>query len=156
MRRLASGFSLYGRGSDGEAHFLANYSDALTDLPLNGYLDRALASGAVASLLAVVPPQSFHALSLGTDGWVTGMTSLATSGVRINGGYFMFGAGIFDHMRAGEDLVAEPFARLIKAQQMFAYPYDGFWMPMDTFKDSIHLNRRYSADDAPWELWRTP
>jgi len=134
--------------------FLANYSDGLTDLPLPKMLEHFHASGRVASFACVRPNLSYHFVGLGPNGEVTGMADIEGSGLRINGGYFVFRREIFDYMRPGEELVLEPFQRLLEARQLLAYPYDGFWMPMDTFKDKQRLDELYARGDAPWELWK--
>ena len=53
--------------------------------------------------------------------------------------YFIFKKQIFDYMREKEELVIEPFHRLLKEKQLIGYAYDGFWASMDTFKDRQHL-----------------
>ena len=67
----------------------------------------------------------------------------------------MFRSEIFEHMRSGEELVCEPFQRLVRAGQLAAYEYDGFWMSMDTFKDRQQLEDIYDKGHgrAPWEVW---
>ena len=57
-------------------------------------------------------------------------------------------------MRDGEELVVEPFQRLIQVEQLVARRYDGFWMSMDTFKDKQQLDDLYNRGDAPWEVWK--
>jgi glucose-1-phosphate cytidylyltransferase len=57
-------------------------------------------------------------------------------------------------MRDKEELVNEPFQRLIRDRQLTGYQYDGFWAGMDTFKDKQHLDSLYSTGAAPWEVWR--
>jgi len=52
-----------------------------------------------------------------------------------------------------EDLVEEPFHRLIGEGRLSAYPYDGFWAPMDTLKDKHVLETLLESGKAPW---RTP
>lgn len=74
--------------------------------------------------------------------------------LRINGGYFLFRREIFDYMRPGEELVEEPFDRLIAANELLTYPHDGFTATMDTFKDKQHFDELYSKGRAPWEVWR--
>jgi glucose-1-phosphate cytidylyltransferase len=59
-------------------------------------------------------------------------------------------------MNAGEDLVNEPFARLIAERQLIAYRHAGFWHAMDTFKDRQALEDRYSQGDTPWIVWPQP
>ena len=68
--------------------------------------------------------------------------------MRINGGFFVFRREIFDYMRDGEDLVEEPFQRLAAEGKLLAYPYDGFWACMDTFKERQLLEDIYSRRPA--------
>jgi NDP-sugar pyrophosphorylase family protein len=57
-------------------------------------------------------------------------------------------------MRDGEELVLEPFQRLIQKKQLMAYEHDGFYAAMDTFKDKQLLDDLYARGDAPWEVWK--
>jgi glucose-1-phosphate cytidylyltransferase len=75
-------------------------------------------------------------------------------GFWINGGYFVLRNSIFDYINEGEELVEEPFGRLIKEDRLAAYSHTGFWQPMDTFKDKITFDRTYAQGEAPWEVWR--
>jgi glucose-1-phosphate cytidylyltransferase len=74
--------------------------------------------------------------------------------MRINGGYFVFKNKIFDYIQSGEDLVDEPFQRLITNHELIAYKYDGFWATMDTHKEMQELNGLYDTGLPPWAIWR--
>jgi glucose-1-phosphate cytidylyltransferase len=133
--------------------FLANYSDGLTDLYLPNYIDRFLDRRVLASFLAVRSNQSFHVVSIGEDDLVSDIVPLSESHVWINGGFFIFRREIFDYLGEGEDLVFEPYSRLIAHQQLLAYKYEGFWAAMDTFKDRELLDRMFEIGEAPWAVW---
>jgi glucose-1-phosphate cytidylyltransferase len=140
---------------NGEEYFLANYSDGLTDLPLDRIVARFKASGKVGCFVRVKPTHTFHVVSMGDDDVVTDIQDLGESKIQINGGFFVFRRDIFDYIRPGEELVREPFQRLIQARQLVAYEHAGFWMCMDTFKDRRELEELDAAGHAPWELWKT-
>jgi glucose-1-phosphate cytidylyltransferase len=59
---------------------------------------------------------------------------------------------IFDHIESGEELVREPFQRLIEKRALLSYKYTGFWQCMDTFKDKQRLEELNLAT-APWKVW---
>ena len=101
------------------------------------------------------PAQTFHVVSLEGD-LVHSIRHVRESGLWMNGGFFVFRKEIFGHMRPGEELVVEPFQRLIAQSQLMAYRYDGFWACMDTFKEKQQLDDLYSAGTAPWEVWKKP
>jgi glucose-1-phosphate cytidylyltransferase len=139
---------------NGEEMFLANYADGLTDMHLPSLLERFKAGGKIANFVSVRPNLSFHAVSTGANGVVHDIKPVMETNLRVNGGFFLFKKEIFDYMRAGEELVQEPFRRLIEADQLLAYEYDGFTASMDTFKDKQHFDELYAKGRAPWEVWR--
>lgn len=138
----------------GEREFLANYSDGLTDLPLPDQLEHFHARDRIASFLSVQPNLSYHFVESGENGDVTSIRDVSQSGLRVNGGFFVFKAEIFDYLGPGEDLVAEPFRRLLAEQQLLAYTYDGFWLAVDTAKDKQRIDALYAAGRPPWKLWQ--
>jgi glucose-1-phosphate cytidylyltransferase len=138
-------------GDDPE--FLANYSDGLTDLPLTDHIEHFRRHAAIASFVSVKPNLSYHLVSVADGGRVTALEELKSAPVRINGGFFVLRNEIFDYIREGEELVCEPFQRLIRGGRLVATEYDGFWMSMDTFKDRQQLDEIYSRGNAPWEVW---
>ena len=135
-----------------EEYFLANYSDGLTDAPLAEMIDRLKTSGKAGSFVAVRPPFNFHLAEFDERGVVLGMHSSQQSNVWINGGYFVFRSRIFDYIREGEELVEEPFARMIKSGDLLAYKHEGFWRAMDTLRDKQVLEDMVEKGTMPWRL----
>jgi len=138
----------------GDEAFLANYADGLCDVPLNRYIDSFMKRQKIASFLSVRPTTSFHIASVDDDGTVENVVELGDSGIRMNGGFFVFRPSIFDYIHEGEEIVNEPFARLIKTGELVSEHYEGFWMSMDTFKDKQLLDDLYFQGRAPWEVWK--
>jgi glucose-1-phosphate cytidylyltransferase len=136
-----------------EEIFLANYSDGLTDLDLDTMVHEFEASDKVAAFMAVPPSQSFHLVDIDPDGHVAALRPVADSNLLINGGFFALRQQIFDHMEAGEELVLEPFSRLIKERKLLGYRYENFWC-MDTFKEQQQLTDLFNSGRAPWEVWK--
>lgn len=139
---------------EGEEAFLANYADGLTDLPLEEHIDQFRKLGSVAHFLAARPPHSFHAVDTDETGRVTSIGPVKDAGYWLNGGFFVMRPEVFDYMRPGEELVEEPFGRLLDAGRLSAWKYPGFWAAMDTFKDKITLDRMEASGDCPWMVWK--
>jgi len=137
-----------------EEIFLANYTDGLTDLDLTQYLAYARQRDKIATFLSVRPNQSYHIVQTDNDGLVTSIKEVTQSGIRINAGFFVLKRDIFKYMQPGEELVIEPFHRLIEPRQLAAYQYDGFFAAMDTFKDKQQLDDLNEGGQPPWEVWR--
>jgi glucose-1-phosphate cytidylyltransferase len=141
--------------------FMANYADGLTDLDLTAYTDFFQRSGRIASFLQVRPSQTFHVVATDADGFVTELNSVHDIELWINGGFFIFKREIFDYMRPGEELVVEPFRRLMAQRQLLAYRNRGFWACLDTFKEKKMFDDMVAQGVMPWAVWnnvhaRTP
>lgn len=136
-----------------EEEFLANYTDGLTDLPLDRLVSNFRDNNKIAGFMAAQPTQSFHVVQLMNDGCIEGIYPISESGLWINAGYFIFKQEIFDYIEEGEDLIVKPFQRLIEHNQLFGYRYDGFWTAMDTFKDKQLLDELYTNGTMPWRVW---
>jgi glucose-1-phosphate cytidylyltransferase len=132
--------------------FMANYADGLTDVDLDDMVERFKKSGKIACFLAVRPPLTYHLVDIGTEGRVREFRSSDRSEIWINGGYFLFRKGIFDYIREGEELVLEPFQRLIEADQLMAYKHEGFWRSMDTLKDRQILEDLVERGEMVWRI----
>ena len=137
----------------GEAIFLANYTDGLSDVHLPSVIDSFQKSRNVASFVSVKPRASFHLIHSDPEGVVQSIDHIAKSGARINGGFMALRQEIFEYMHDGEDLVEEPFRRLIADGKLMAHPHEGFWACMDTFKERQELEDVYGRGKAPWVVW---
>ena len=78
------------------------------------------------------------------------LRSRQESDIWINGGYFIFRNAIFDYIRDGEELVLEPFNRLIENRRLMTYKYEGFWRAMDTLRDRQLLEEMVERGEMPW------
>lgn len=134
----------------GEEMFLANYSDGLCDVNLEEMTEAFKRSGKVACFLAIRPPLTYHLVDMDEGGNVQEFVSSNRADMWINGGYFIFKPAIFDYMRTGEELVLEPFKRLIDDNQLMAYKHEGFWRSMDTLRDRQMLEDLVEKGDMPW------
>lgn len=137
-----------------EEIFLANYADGLSNVPLDKVVEDFKKDKLVATFASVRPSQSFHYVTSDADGHVRRIGSVQDADLRINGGFFVLRQSIFDYMQPGEELVEQPFARLIEQNLLGAYRHDGFWQPMDTFKDKISFDRMEARGNCPWMLWK--
>ncbi len=135
-----------------EEMFLANYSDGLTDVDLDEMVDKFKKSNKIASFVAIRPPLTYHLADIDTHGNVRELCSSDCSDFWINGGYFLFRREIFDYMKEGEELVLEPFRRLIEADKLMAFKHEGFWRAMDTLKDRQILEDMVEHGKMPWCL----
>ena len=139
---------------EGEKVFLANYADSLTDLSLNDQISDFYQRDVVASFVAVPTAQSFHGVTSDNDGIVSAFGRMKDVDFWVNAGFFCLKSDIFHYIQEGEELVEQPFQRMIATRKLAVFRYRGFWQQMDTFKDKITYDRMEGRGDCPWMVWK--
>lgn len=142
-------------GNDPE--FMLTYGDGLSDIDLNELVAFHRRHGKIATLSGVRPPGRFGELRAEADGTITEFNEKPqATGGRINGGYFVLRREVFKYLPNRENLVLEqePVRNLVRDRNLMVYEHDGFWQPMDTYRDYSYLNSIYTNGQAPWKNWR--
>ena len=107
--------------------------------------------GKLATLTAVQPPGRYGALNLVEGDQVAGFQGKPQcDGGWINGGFFVLEPGVFDMISSDSTTwEAEPLQGLAAEGQLQAYRHQGFWQPMDTLRDRVHLEELWASGKAP-------
>ena len=109
--------------------------------------------GKKATITAVAPPGRFGALEFNGDLVESFREKPAGDGGLINGGFFVADPSVID-LVSGDDVIWEqgPLEKLAASGQLAGYRHEGFWQPMDTLRDKIHLEELW-REGAPWKCW---
>jgi glucose-1-phosphate cytidylyltransferase len=137
----------------GKERFLCTYGDGLADIDLNALVKFHIGHGKIATVTAVHPTSRFGAMETDQNNQVQKFAEKPKLDQWINGGFFIFESGIFDYLTEDCVLEAEPLESLARDGQLMAYHHEGFWQPMDTFRESQELNNLWNKNEAPWRNW---
>ena len=134
--------------------FCFTYGDGVSDIDITGLINFHRKENVLATVTAVQPPGRFG--SLATQGSrVTGfMEKPAGEGGWINGGFFVLSPKVIDLI--SNDLTVwerEPLESLAQQGQLTSFMHHGFWQPMDTLRDKMHLEELWQSGQAPWKAW---
>ena len=134
--------------------FLCTYGDGLANIDLDALLAFHESHGKLATMTAVQPTSRFGVLDLEEDGGVGQFKEKPQVEGWINIGYFIFEPAIFDFLADDSTVLEqEPLHALSAAGQIAAYRHEGFWQPMDTYREALMLNEMWEQDEAPWRNW---
>jgi glucose-1-phosphate cytidylyltransferase len=140
----------------GEENFMLTYGDGIGDIDLAKLIDFHLSHKKILTLTGVRPPGRFGEIELNKRNQVTGFNEKPqVSGGRISGGFFVCRNTLFDYLEDRDNLVFEqdPMQHLVKDKELMVYKHDGFWQPMDTYRDYKLLNELMENGKAPWVKW---
>lgn len=137
---------------EGEEAFCFTYGDGVSDVNITESITFHKAHGKLATLTATQPPGRFGALILDGQKINSFQEKPQGDGAWINGGYFVLSPKVIDYV-ADDSTTWEkqPLERLAAEGQLDAFFHRGFWQPMDTLRDKVHLEELWQSGKAPWK-----
>jgi glucose-1-phosphate cytidylyltransferase len=135
--------------------FCLTYGDGLSDVNITELIAFHKAQQVKATVTAVLPPGRFGALDVTGNRVNSFREKPQGDGANVNGGFFVLSTKVIDYI-SGDKTIWErgPIERLSKEGDLAAYQHGGFWQPMDTLRDKIHLEELWQSGKAPWKVWQ--
>jgi len=138
----------------GDEPFMLTYGDGVANLDISALVSFHREHGKLATITATQPPGRFGALDVTTENVVRGFQE-KPKGDRgwINAGFFVMEPEVFDYLEGDETVLEkEPLEVLARSQELVAFPFTGFWHPMDTLRDKNYLESLWRAGTPPWQI----
>jgi glucose-1-phosphate cytidylyltransferase len=136
-----------------DEQFLVTYGDGLADIDLTDLLSFHDKHGRLATITTVRPLSRFGLLDLAEDGGVVRFREKPQMDDWVSAGFFVFNREAMRYMDSTSMLEDAPLTRLAADHQLSAYRHEGFWQPMDTYREAKMLNALWDDDRAPWKVW---
>ena len=135
--------------------FCLTYGDGLSDVNISELIAFHKVQQVKATVTAVLPPGRFGALDVAGNRVKSFREKPQGDGANINGGFFVLSKKVIDYI-SGDKTIWErgPIERLAKEGDLAAYHHSGFWQPMDTLRDKVHLEDLWQSGKAPWKVWQ--
>jgi glucose-1-phosphate cytidylyltransferase len=138
---------------NGDDAFCCTYGDGLASIDIGELIAFHREHGRQATITAVAPPGRFGALEFEGDLVRSFREKPSGDGGLINGGFFVASPDVLDLVEGDETIwEKEPLEALAAKGELVAFRHEGFWQPMDTLRDKLHLEELW-RDGAPWRCW---
>jgi glucose-1-phosphate cytidylyltransferase len=133
--------------------FFVTYGDGLADVNVSELIAFHSSSNAQATLTAVQPTSRFGLMDIDESGRVTHFREKPKMKDWVSIGYFIFEPSVLNYLNDDGGLEEDGLTRMAAAQQLNAFRHDGFWQPMDTFREYMILSELWDSGAAPWKTW---
>ncbi|MBA4147931.1 MAG: glucose-1-phosphate cytidylyltransferase [Verrucomicrobia bacterium] len=140
-----------------DENFLLTYGDGVGNVDINALVEFHLNHKKAMTVTGVRPPGRFGELVSDANGCVTEFNEKPqASGGTISGGFFVCRKEVFSYLdpKANQMLEVEPMRKLAENREMVMFSHEGFWHPMDTYRDYSLLNSMIKEGNAPWISWK--
>ena len=137
-----------------EEAFCLTYGDGVSDVNLTDLITFHKSQKVKATLTATTPPGRFGALIIKSNKVTAFSEKPKGDGGMINGGFFVLSPEVMDYIADDKTTWEhEPLELLAQDGDLAAFPHYGFWQPMDTLRDKLHLEKLWQSGKAPWKIW---
>jgi glucose-1-phosphate cytidylyltransferase len=138
-----------------EEAFCFTYGDGVSDVNIAELIAFHKTQNVKATLTATLPPGRFGALDFDGQKIRSFREKPKGDGSMINGGFFVLSPDVIN-LISGDATIWErdPLETLASQGQLAAFQYGGFWQPMDTLRDKVHLEELWASGQAPWKVWQ--
>lgn len=135
--------------------FMLTYGDGVSNVNISELLEKHNASGATLTLTAIQLEGRFGSIDIDNAGFIKNFVEKPKDdGSWINGGYMVAQPEVFDYIDGDETIFEqEPLRNIAASGTLNAYKHYGFWMPMDTVRDKMRLDKLWDSGNAPWKIW---
>jgi len=136
--------------------FMLTYGDGVSDVNIRDLVTFHRSHGKLVTVTGVRPPSRFGEMDIKDNRVLSFNEKPQVSQGLINGGFFVMEPGFLRYLSDDPACVLEqePLRRCAQDGQLMIYRHEGFWQPMDTFREYELLNRLWSAGQAPWKTWK--
>jgi len=139
---------------ENEEAFCFTYGDGVSDVDIGALLRFHRRHGKLCTVTAVQPPGRYGALAMEGAAVRGFIEKPRGDGGWINGGFFVLSPQCIGTIKGDQSIwEAEPLAGLAARGELMAFEHRGFWQPMDTLRDKVHLEQLWANGDAPWKQW---
>ena len=139
----------------GDEPFLCTYGDGVADVDIKSLIAQHNSHGKLATMTTTKPLSRFGVVDIEPDGSVKNFREKPKVEDWINIGYFVFQPEVFSLIDGDQTVLEEePLHKLADQNQISAFAHEGFWQPMDTFRESQLLNEIWDTGNAPWKSWK--
>ena len=136
-----------------DGRFMVTYGDGLADIELKKLIAFHESHGKLATVTTVRPLSRFGVMDLDKNGQVQRFREKPQTDDYVNAGFFVFEPEVLNYLDEECVLEQAPLERLAAEGQLMAYRHEGFWQPMDTYREFTMLNEMWDSGDAPWKVW---
>jgi len=137
-----------------EEEFCMTYGDGVADVNITELVAFHRQGGKKATVTAVQPAGRFGALDIENSAVRGFIEKPQGDGGWVNGGFFVLSPEVMQCIDDDSTMWERaPLERLAREGQLNAFFHSGFWQPMDTLRDKIHLEELWVSGKAPWKIW---
>ncbi len=130
--------------------FIVTYGDGLANVNISNLINFHNNHGNLATITVTNPQSRFGLVEFSDSSLVTNFIEKPKLDGYINIGFFVFKKEVLNYLNDSSALETNPLINLSKDKKLYAYKHNGYFEPMDTYREYLQLNEYWKSGNPPW------
>ena len=134
-----------------DEEFVVTYGDGLANVNINKLISHHKKHGNLGTITVANPVSRFGLVEFDKDYAVNKFIEKPRlENININIGFFVFKKEVINYLDKDCTLETTPLRKLSEESKLNAFFHNGYFEPMDTYREYIKLNEYWEAGNPPW------
>lgn len=131
--------------------FLLTYGDCLSNIPVDKMLEFHRTQGKMVTMAVAKPTGRNEVVAMDEDGQVAGRREAEKAGEAwTNACIYVMNKKVFGILNGNYGLEQLLEENLTEKKQLIVFKHEGFWTPVETYRDRVNMENLWNAGVAPW------
>jgi glucose-1-phosphate cytidylyltransferase len=131
--------------------FMVTYGDGVSDINIDELVQFHRKQGTIGTITGVHPHSKYGLVKIDMESkLVEKFDQKPIMYDYVNGGFMVLNRKAFDYF--DESTMENGLIKMAGEKQLSAYRYEGFWKPMDTYREVEEMNKLWE-ESRPWAVW---
>ena len=135
-----------------DEEFIVTYGDGLANVNIQQLVNFHHSHNKIGTITVAKPISRFGIVDFNNDNEVLNFIEKPKLDNYINIGFMVFKNKFLNYLNEDSILESEPIINLSKDKNLFAFIHDGYFEPMDTYREYLNMNKLWNSGKAPWTL----
>tara|TARA_A100001011_G_scaffold396583_1_gene494810 strand:+ start:716 stop:1423 length:708 start_codon:yes stop_codon:yes gene_type:complete len=131
--------------------FIVTYGDGLANINISKLIDFHESHNMTGTISVTNPVSRFGLVNFDDNKKVIDFKEKPKLEGFVNMGFMVYKKNFLKYLDNDSTLELEPVLKLAQDEQLSAYVHDGYFEPMDTYREYLQLNKHWQSGSPPWE-----
>jgi len=133
-----------------DENFIVTYGDGLANVSINKLIDFHFSQKTLGTMTVTNPTSRFGLVEFDNKNLVEKFVEKPKLQGFVNIGFMVFNNKFLEYLDNQSVLESNPLTNLASDGELSAYIHNGYFEPMDTYREYLNMNKLFKSGNPPW------
>jgi len=133
-----------------DENFIVTYGDGLANVNINKLIDFHFSQKTIGTMTVTNPTSRFGLVEFDNKNLVEKFVEKPKLQGFVNIGFMVFNNKFLEYLDNQSVLESNPLTNLASDGELSAYIHNGYFEPMDTYREYLNMNKLFKSGNPPW------